>query len=83
MPAFRNTTPHRLEFPTLGLFVDAGATVELTDAQASALSPNHPYLSEVAAAPAAPVTPPPAAAPAPAPAPEPTTPAASPAVKGA
>ena len=82
MPTFRNTTPHRLEFPTLGLFVDAGATVELTDAQASALSPNHPYLSEVAV-PAALVTPPPAAAPAPAPAPEPTTPAASPAVKGA
>ncbi len=80
MATFRNTTPHRLDFPTLGVVVDAGATVELTDAQTAALSPNHPFLSEVVAAPA----PAPAATPpAPAPTPEPTIPAAAPAVKGA
>lgn len=77
MPAFRNTTSDRLEFPTLGITVDAGATVELTDAQAAALSPSHPLL---AAVPVAPVV---TATPTPAPVPEPTTPAAAPAVKGA
>ncbi|WP_298330352.1 hypothetical protein [Haloactinopolyspora sp.] len=79
MPAFRNTTSDRLEFPTLGITVDAGATVELTDAQAAALSPSHPLLSAVPAAPVAP----PAATPTPVSVPEPTTPAAAPAVKGA
>ena len=55
MPTFENVTPTRIEIPSIGIVVDAGQFVELTDEQAAVVGDTHPDLTPSTAAAPAPV----------------------------
>jgi hypothetical protein len=50
MAQFTNISTDDVELPALGLFVQAGETVDVTDEQAAAIGDSHPIIQAASAA---------------------------------